>query len=125
MAKVIFAKDYGNRVVVRVTTNPDDLEWVHVVGEPVMDATGQPTAKKVAKATPDHAKSETGETCHNCRYNWNVREFVWTGDQLLKEDADGKSVRKTDAELMTEVTERLVIAPTPPKELAGLMGKAI
>jgi hypothetical protein len=130
MSKIIKATDYGYRKVMQVALNPDDPEWVHIVGEQVRDANGigvlaadNSTPVLITSATvPD---GETGRTCHNCRYNWNVREFVWTGDAELKKVVDGVVVNKTDDDLANEVTAALAAASTTTANIAPLVNRVI
>jgi hypothetical protein len=72
--KVLTAKDYGYRKVVRVLINDQDPQWVHDDGTPDIGHTGD-------TADPDQTKV----VCGDCRNNWNVFEAQFDGDALLKE----------------------------------------
>lgn len=90
--KIINATNYDSRTVVRVCLNPDAPEWLHVVGdvekdlagEPMVGIDGEPSIIRSSMPPPDH----TGETCHNCRYNWVVRELVFDGAEYADKSAD-------------------------------------
>lgn len=89
---VIKATDYGTRTVVRVALNPDDPEWVHAVGAPLRDSSGtvilEPDGSERLVVSPDVPVGETGATCHNCRYNWVVRELIFDGPEFKDLSAD-------------------------------------
>ena len=97
MAKVLEATDYGYRKVIRVVTNPNDPESVHDDGSP---HTGVPPAGTAPGL-------RAWEWCNDCRYNWNVQEFVWTGDELYTRDQAGSRRLKTNQELLDETSARL------------------
>ena len=103
MAKIISATDYGNRKVVRVCMNPDDPESVHSDGAP---HNGAPPA-----GTDPTLKS--WEWCQDCTYNWQVLEFVWTGEELYKRSANGSRIPKSDTDLLNEVAAGLPIERSP------------
>ena len=109
---ILSAKDYGFRKVIRVCMNPDQPESVHVDGKAHV---GIPTV-----GTPPGLKP--WEWCHDCRYNWDVREFVWTGDELRTHGKTGKIRPKTDAELLAEIKSQLVAQP-PVRQISGLQGR--
>jgi len=72
--KVLTAKDYGYRKVVRVLINDQDPQWIHDDGTPDIGHTGD-------TEDPDQTKT----VCGDCRNNWNVFEAQFDGDALLKE----------------------------------------
>ena len=98
------ATDLGPRRIIRVCLNPQDPESVHPDGSP---HTGQPPAGTTPGLKP-------WEWCHDCRYNWVIREFTWTGDQLYTHAKDGtRGKAKTNTQLLAEMKQRLD-RPTPP-----------
>ena len=108
--KIIHAADYGFRKVIRVCVNPEDPESVHSDGSP---HTG------VAPPGTDPAL-KPWEWCPDCRYNWQVEEFVWTDREQYTVDADGNPQPKTNDVLLDEVLEGLQPPPTP-LEIPGLV----
>ncbi len=101
--KIIQAKDYGFRKVIRVVLNPEDPESVH--------PDGQPHTGPAPKGTPKSLKP--WEWCHDCRYNWQVIEQVWTGEELYTLD-ESESIRlKTNDELIEEIKVSLQAQPAP------------
>ncbi len=122
--KVIKATDYGFRKVIQICLNPDDPEWVHIVGEPLRGPDGTPISK--ADGTPELITDpnvppgEDGTTCHNCRYNWKVQEFIWTGEQLYTTGRNGQRRPKTNTELLAEIKSQLQ-PPASAAEITGLI----
>ena len=110
MPKIISASSYGFRTAIKVVMNPDDPEAVHEDGTP---HSGQPP-------TGTDPNLRSWEWCHDCRYNWQVREFVWTGDELYTRQEDGSRVVKTNDELVAEIESRLQPAPAA-SEISGLL----
>ena len=106
MSTVIKATDYGYRKVIQVCSNPDDPEAVHVDGRP---HTGEPS-----EGTDPALKS--WEWCSDCQYNWDVREFVWTGEELYITPEGEERRAKTDDELVAEIKDQL--AKETPKAAA-------
>ena len=105
MAKILTAKNYLGRIVIRVCLNPDAPEAVHLDGNP---HTGKPP-----EGTSKELKS--WEWCPDCRYNWDVREFTWTGWERYTTPEAGKVRFKTNAELLAEI--RAELQPVPPPSL--------
>lgn len=103
MAKILTAKDYHDRILIRVCLNPNDPEVVHADSNP---HTGQAPA-----GTPSSLKP--WEWCEECRYNWDVREFTWTGPERYTTTKTSKVRLKTNAELLAEVKAELEEAPPP------------
>ncbi len=103
MAKIIKATDYGYRKVIRVCSNPEEPEYVHQdsTQHPISNVNGYPV-----------------ETCH---YNWNVREFVWSREEMDTTTSTGKVRRKTNAELMKQIQSELAAVPSP-TQIPGLAG---
>lgn len=115
---VIKATDYGARTVVRVALNPDDPEWVHVVGAPLRDSSGavilESDGSERLVVSPTVPSGETGTTCHNCRYNWDVRELIFDGPEFEDLSAD---------ELWALVCERCEPASRP-VPITALLGRS-
>jgi len=124
--KIISAKDHGHRVVIRIVHNPTAPEWVHIVGNQILSAEGVP--RLLPDGEPDLVAStlpppgHTGETCRNCRYNWDVSEIVFDGPDLFHIGASGDMVRFTDDELVVMAFTRAG-RPLPPSILDGLEGR--
>lgn len=118
--KIISAADYGYRKVVRVLVNPDDPEAIHADGSP---HTGDPTTDRdiarVAAFRTEFGREPTSwEWCEDCRYNWDVREFTFTGTELVvatnkwgnvaqEDQVSVESRARTWNEFYNEVEERL------------------
>jgi|TARA_Y100000296_G_scaffold73413_1_gene90889 hypothetical protein len=100
MGKIISAKDYGYRKVIRAVVNPDDSEWVHA------DGSDSPSDHTGNTADPDKSKT----VCHDCTRNWVIREFVFEGADL----------NKTDAQLQEVVTAEIA-APPAAKDISSLI----
>ena len=112
-AKITKANHYPDieRTVITVVLNPDDPESVHDLG--TKDAKGR---------TIKHSRKGTYRTCHGCRYNHQVREFIWTGGERLKAgapDGDGNPTfvqkdwddYRTEVRAALDVTSRVEPAP--------------
>lgn len=113
--KILSAKDFGHSKVINVVENPDDPKWVHI------SSAGERTA---SPSTHTGDTAETGKTlCHDCRYNWRVQEYSWTGDGLTKSSAAGR-IAKTDAELRAELRV-LVASPVSPTTISGMAGQEV
>ena len=110
--KIIKATDYGYRKVIVVVLNSDEPEAVH----------GDGTAHTGAPPMGTDLSLKPWEWCHDCRYNWQLREFLWTGDELYTRRKDGTRRVKTDAELVSEIKTALQ-PPTPATTLAALVGR--
>jgi len=116
--EVLSAQTYGARLVVRLLMNPGEPEWVHRPGDqqrdldglPVFGDNGDPVLLRGSAVPPD----ETGRTCHNCRYNWTVKEVVLDGLEYVSMTAD------QIWELVLQMHE-----PDPvPQTIAGLSGRS-
>lgn len=116
--EIIKATNYGFRTVLLVLMNPGEPEWIHRVGSPLRDDVGaivHDDAGKVAVVPPppaDHVFD--GTVCHNCRYNWVVRELIFDGAEFADKSAD-------------ELWELVCVAcrPAPsPEEVVGLVGRS-
>lgn len=101
--KIISAISYGFRTVIRVVTNPGDPESVHDDGSP---HSGDPPEDVAPGLRP-------WEWCHECRYNWDVREFIWDRDDQYFVTASGNRVLKGQAQLLVELKERLTSVSAP------------
>ena len=97
MVKIISAMDYGYRKLIRVCMNPEQPGSVHEDGT---EHTGSPPA-----GTDPNLKA--WEWCHDCRYNWQVRELTWTGEEMFMYRKDGTRRLKTNSELLAEIREQL------------------
>lgn len=126
--RIIKATGYGYRTVIVVCLNSDAPEWVHVVGRQFRDGAGQPvfnvdgTPRLIQ--SPDVPDGETGESCHNCRSNWEVREFVFDGEDQYRLDDKGLRVRKVAQDYLVEVTKALSLVGLP-MPLSGLVGEEV
>ena len=112
-AKITNANHYPDieRTVITVVLNPDDPESVHDLG--TRDGKGR---------TIKHSRKGTYRTCHGCRYNHQVREFIWTREERLKAgapDGDGNPTfvqkdwddYRTEVRAALDVTSRVEPAP--------------
>ena len=128
MAKISKATDYQSRKVICVCLNPEAPEWVHKAGEqqrdgdgkPMFDViTGRPILITSAVAPADHTGNyppEAGKTtCYNCRFNWQMREHIF----------EGKWLKATDEELLSEVKRQVALATASPKGIATLVGQVL
>ena len=110
MARIIKATDYGNRKVITVELNPNDPEYDH------SDGTTHP--------------AQNTDGCVNvadvpgCRYNRQVREFVWTAEELYTQTAAGQRRAKTDLELLGEVSAALAPASSA-AQIPDLVGTTV
>lgn len=116
--QIIKAMNYGARTVITVCLNPDAPEWVHTVGDQwrgsdgtfIFDDDGTPRLI-VSASVPT---GETGELCHNCHYNWILREVVFDGVEYGEKSAD-------------ELWKLVCVACQPamlPQDIAGLVGRS-
>ena len=125
--KIISAIDYGYRTVLRVCLNPDQPNWVHVVGEHMRDREGVPmyndSGGPVLLTSDKVSVGETGENCHNCRQNWEIVEVIFEGADLYGEDMDGGPVRLSDDDLAVMAFTR-VSSYGPPRVLGGILGQS-
>lgn len=115
MAKILSATNSGWRKVIKVCTNPDAPQWVHPDGS---------TAPNTHTGF-EHQVAGDVTLCQDCRYNWKVREFIWTGDTELKKVVDGVLVNKTDDDLANEVAAALAAASTTTTNIASLVNRVI
>lgn len=107
--KILLAKNFGDRKLVKVVVDDSIPKTVHY---PYFDAaTGsevphltEPTAERAASFSEEHGRApQPHEYCQGCRYNWDVRDFMWTGQELKKQNAAGVWIDKTDADLQGEI----------------------
>ena len=136
--KIIKVSISDRRTALQVTLNPDDPQWVHVVGEALLDADGQPIVDATGEpryvASPDAPPEHTGDTveaqaagrvlCHNCRLHWIVQEHTWQDEERYTADADGQQRWKTDDELLAELRDRVAAAERQPT-VSPLLGRII
>ena len=99
------------RTVIVVCENPEDPESIHPDGSP---HSGSPPPATDLSLSP-------WEWCHDCTYNWRVREFLWTGHELYTTSSSGKRRLKTNAELLKEIRTQLP-PQQPATEISGLVG---
>ena len=125
--EIISAKDYGYRVVIRICFNPNAPQWVHTVGECAKDSAGVDRVTSggdlVLITSSIVPAGETGETCHNCHYNWDVSEVVFEGSSLFRSGPGGEWTRFTDDEL-ADAAFLQVARPDVPLVLDGLEGRS-
>ena len=123
--KIIKATNYGFRTVLVVCINPEDPEWVHRVGEPLRDEFGQDlfddSGEMLTIQATDEPCAETGETCHNCRQNWQRVEVIFDGEEQGETDAEGVLQRHSDADFALLAFARAK-ASSEPETLSGLVG---
>jgi len=111
--KIIKATEYQEllRTAIRVCFNPDDPEWVHIIGEPRRDADGLVMTAEddsfILITSADIESDCTGETCHNCRYNWKVQEFIFDGNDRFYTDDTGQMVPKAIAQYVDDIKQGL------------------
>lgn len=109
--EILSAIDYPAipRRVVRVVENPDDPQWVHIAANGIRT----PSPKGHTGDT-----EATGVVCRECRSNWRVQEFIFTGQELVvRENKWGNAAHdrqprvsehpKTWDEIYLEVDERV------------------
>ncbi len=126
--KILKATNYGFRTVIQVLLNPDDSEWVHVVGSQIRDAAGHCVVdgrgEPVLITDVAVPMGEPGDTCHNCRYNHRVKEIIFDGDGQFYTNADGQWVRKTEGMFLEEL-RGLFPLPSPVLDMPSLVGIVI
>lgn len=115
--RITSATDYGFRKVIRVVMDDAIPEWVHPIN------TGAPHTPPTARGPflPDGTPGAldpslaAGTECHACVFNHDVREFIFTREELQIEDPTGSGVlrNKTDSELVVEIQLRLIDPPRP------------
>ena len=115
---ILDAKDYGYRKIIRVCMNPEDPEQVHI------DAGGNATAHTGDPPPGTDPALRPWEWCDSCRYNWNVREFIWTEDEMYKRAADGRRIQKSNADLLNEIKAKLT-GPAPPETISALVDSVL
>ena len=115
--KVIKATDYGFRKVIVVALNDTEDECIHPDGSHVcVDVEGKEIAIPEGK--------QCWEVCHQCRYNWRTREFIFQGNKLFYMDNEGYQHEKTDEMMLEEI--RAALKPVhAPRKLASLEGVAL
>ena len=106
MPTIISAKDYGYRKVIRVCLNPDAPQYVHT------------------DHSPHPARNVNGCQRDDCHYNWTIRGFVWTQDEMYTESPTGKQRLKTNDQLLKEIKDFLEPA-TAPSDIRNLAGVTI
>ena len=93
-------------------------EWVHVVGEQARDSSGQliwsPDGTPLLIESSEVKSAETGDTCHNCRHNWVMRELIFEGVEYADKSVD-------------QLWELVCLACQPatvPEVIDGLVGRS-
>ena len=132
MSKILSAEDYGFRKVFRVLGNEEDPQWIHV------DADGKKTTSPSGHTGDrDEAKEAGVDACMDCKSNWQVEEYVFTGKELskpvpvLKPDGTPTGEKtlepKTADELIAEVKGRheARVAATPRAGSAASIDSAV
>jgi len=139
--KIISADKYSERTVLRVVFNDDQPEWAHIIGEHLMTDEGDfvwdpdnpghhirvTDATVPAGHTGDSEQAkEAGRTiCHNCKSNWEIREYLWDGADRCYDDADGVSQLKTDDMLLDELDDRIKAEAAETASIDTLVGKVL
>ena len=92
--KVIKATEYSDiaRTALRVCSNPDDPEWVHIVGEQRLGADG------VLMIADDGSP---------VLITWKVREFIFDGNARFYINDSGQTVAKTIAQYVDDIKQVL------------------
>lgn len=131
--RIISATDYGFRKVIKVVMNDAIPEWVHPIdggathtpvtarGPFIFDET---TGIKIPGSL--NPSLQAGVECHSCVFNHTIREFIFTGEELLVEDLPGSGTfrHKTNDELVAEIEFRLLARP-PAIPIGPLTGQVI
>ena len=108
-------------MVAEDTTIP---EWVHTIGEERRDRDGAYICDGVGESvlieSEAVAPGETGLTCHNCHYNWQVHEVIFDGPEQYTEDGEGGLRKKDATEFAAELGARLPSAGGIVTQLAML-----
>ncbi len=124
--RIISAKDYGFRTVIRVTDSSGP-EWVHADGQAHSQATAVGPSVTAADGTVTPGKLdpalEAGTECHACRSNWKVREFIIQGAELYQDDG---TTRRTPPQIMALVKARLETqSEVVVRTISDLVGKDV
>lgn len=116
-SRIVSATDYGFRKVLRVVMNDAVPEWVHPIDAGAAHVPTNARGPFLPDGTPGplDPSLQAGTECHACVFNHDVREFIFTGEELQIEDPPGSGTfrNKTDAELVVEIQLRLIPAPRP------------
>lgn len=108
---VVKATSYGFRTVIGVVLNPHEPHWIHEVGSPYLGDDGVPLLDSggnpllVTERVPPLTHS--GDTCHNCRNNWQYAEAIFDGDDQYYLDSVRGKVLKSTGMLAEELTNKL------------------
>ena len=125
--EIIKAVEYGERTVIRVCLNPGEPEWVHYVGSQSRDGSGglefKDDGSPLLITSRVVLSGETGETCHNCRYNWDITEVILEGADLYGVGVDGEPLRLSDDQLVVAACARVAASPTQ-RVLDSLVGRS-
>ncbi len=131
--RIVSATDYGFRKVIRVVMDDAIPEWVHPsdAGAPHTPATARGPGPDRGTRGPLDPSLDAGTECHSCVFNHDMREFIFTGEELQVEDPpvedppvedppgmgdfrpSGTFRNKTHAELVVEIQLRLLPVPPP------------
>lgn len=125
--RIISATDYGFRKVIRVVMNDAIPEWVHPIdgGAPHTPQTARGPFLPDGTPGPLDPTLAAGTECHACVFNWDVREYTFTREELQIEDPPDSGIfrNKTNSELVIEIQLRLL--PTPPPVPIGPLSNRI
>ncbi len=122
------ATDYGWRKVIRVVMDDTIPEWVH----PEDDNAAHTSLTARGAMLPNGARGPitpnliAGSECHACVFNQDVREFIFTRDELQVEEprASGQFRMKTESELVTEIQLKL-LPLAPAIQMVDIEGQVI
>jgi len=139
--RILSANKYPERTVLRVVFNDDEPEWAHVIGalllsdegDRILDSDNPGDLLLVTDATvpaghtgnSEQAKESGRTLCHNCKSNWEIREYLWDGADRFYDDADGVSQSKTDDMLLDELDNRIKAEAAEKASIDTLVGKVL
>lgn len=126
--RIVSATDYGSRKVIRVVMDDAIPEWVHPIdnGAPHLPANARGPFLPDGTPGPLDPSLQAGTECHACVFNQDVREYIFTREELQVEDPPDSGIfrNKTDAELVVEIQLRLIPAP-PATPIGPLINQII
>ena len=126
--KVTKILQYQGRTAISVCFDSDEPEWVHIQGEQSRDRGGELEVNESGEPILIDGSvcplGETGETCHNCHYNWKVQEFLWDGAAQFTGDG---ATRKSADVLLEELLQRVAANELQPVDggLDSIVGRLI
>lgn len=126
--RIVSAIDYGFRKVIRVVMDDAIPEWVHPIDGGAAHVPTNARGPFLPDGTPGplDPSLQAGTECHACVFNHDVREFIFTGEEIQIEDPAGSGVfrNKTDSELVIEIQFRL-LPPEPVTPIGRLQNQVI